>query len=75
MVKIINLKTKNIITKQPPKPLKCNVCGSDYDERVGGISGDIKYSADVTILDVAFCTICTSGVIQMLMENQNKGTV
>ena len=72
MVKIINLKTKNIITKQPPEPLKCNVCGCDYDERVGGISGDIKYSADVTILDVAFCGICTSGVIQLLMKNQGR---
>ena len=75
MVKIINLKTNKVITKQPPEPLKCNVCGSDYNERVGGISGDIKYSADVNILDVAFCSICTAGVVQMLIDNQNKGTV
>jgi len=73
MVKIINLKTNKVITKQPPEPLKCNVCGSNYDERVGGISGDIKYSADVNILDVAFCSICTAGVVQMLVDNQNKG--
>jgi len=72
VVKIINLRTKNIITKQPPEPIKCNVCGCDYDERVGGISGNIKYAADVTILDVAFCGICTSGVIQMIMENQGR---
>ena len=50
----------------------CNVCGCDYDERVGGISGNIKYAADTTILDVAFCGICTSGVIQMIMENQGR---
>tara|TARA_X000001382_G_scaffold2797_1_gene3189 strand:+ start:822 stop:1046 length:225 start_codon:yes stop_codon:yes gene_type:complete len=73
MVKIINLKTSKVITKQPPEPLKCNVCGSNYDERVGGISGNIKYSADVNILDVAFCSICTAGVVQMLIDNQNKG--
>ena len=73
MVKIINLKTNKVITKQPPEPLKCNVCGSNYDERVGGISGDIKYSADVNILDVAFCSICTAGVVQMFVDNQNKG--
>ena len=73
MVKIINLKTNKVITKQPPEPLKCNVCGSNYDERVGGISGDIKYSADVNILDVAFCSICTACVVQMLVDNQNKG--
>ena len=73
MVKIINLKTNKVITKQPPEPLKCNVFGSNYDERVGGISGDIKYSADVNILDVAFCSICTAGVVQMLVDNQNKG--
>ena len=73
MVKIINLKTNKVITKQPPEPLKCNVCGSNYDERVGGISGDIKYSADVNILDVAFFSICTAGVVQMLVDNQNKG--
>tara|TARA_B100001094_G_C17855461_1_gene634782 strand:- start:48 stop:272 length:225 start_codon:yes stop_codon:yes gene_type:complete len=73
MVKIINLRTKNIITKQPPKPLKCNVCGCDYNERVGGISGNIKYAPDVNILDVAFCGICTAGVVQMLVDNQDKG--
>ena len=72
MVKIINLKTSKVITKQPPEPLKCNVCGSNYDERVGGISGNIKYSADVNILDVAFCSICTAGIVQMLMDNSNR---
>tara|TARA_E500000318_G_C3421244_1_gene157380 strand:- start:10 stop:237 length:228 start_codon:yes stop_codon:yes gene_type:complete len=72
MVKIINLRTNKVIDKQPPKPIKCIVCGCDYDERVGGISGDIKYAADVTILDVAFCGVCTSGVIEMLMENQRR---
>ena len=73
MVKIINLKTSKVISKEPQPTLKCNVCGSNYDERVGGISGNIKYSADVNILDVAFCSICTAGVVQMLIDNQNKG--
>ena len=73
MVKIINLRTNKVISKEPPPALKCNVCGSNYDERVGGISGMIKYAADVNILDVAFCSICTAGVVQMLVDNQNKG--
>ncbi len=72
MVKIINLKTNKVTSKQPPEPIKCNVCGSNYDERVGGISGNIKYAADVNILDVAFCSICTAGIVQMLMDNSNR---
>jgi hypothetical protein len=72
MVKIINLRTNKVVDKQSPEPIKCNVCGCDYDERVGGISGDIQYSTDVNILDVAFCGVCTSGVIQMIMENQRR---
>mgnify|MGYP003145130182 FL=1 len=72
MVKIINLKTNKVISKEPPPALKCNVCGCDYNERVGGISGVIKYSADVNILDIAFCSICTAGIVQMLMNNQRR---
>ena len=70
MAKVINLKTNKVTENKPPVQLKCNVCGCDYDERVGGISGMIKYAADVNILDVAFCGICTAGIVQMLMNNQ-----
>ena len=69
---IINLRTNKVTSKQLPEPLKCNVCGGDYDERVGGISGVIKYSADVNILDVAFCGICKMGIIQMLIDNSRE---
>ena len=69
---IINLKTNKVSENIPPVPIKCNVCGTNYDERVGGISGDIKYASDVKILDVAFCSICTAGIIQMLMDKQDK---
>ena len=72
MVKVINLKTNKVTENKPPVPLKCNVCGCDYNERVGGISGVIKYSTDVNILDVAFCSICTAGIVQMLMNNQRR---
>ena len=69
---IINLNTgKARTTKKEPLP-KCNICGSDYDERVGGIIGDIKYAADVNILDVAFCGICKMGIIQMLIDNNKE---
>ena len=69
---IINLKTNKVSENIPPKPIKCNVCGTDVDERVGGIMGNIKYASDVKILDVAFCSICTAGIIQMLMDKQDK---
>ena len=69
---IINLKTHKVTENEPPVPIKCNVCGTNYDERVGGISGNIKYASDVNILDVAFCSICTAGIIQMLMDKQDK---
>ena len=72
MVKVINLKTHKVTEKEPPVPIKCNVCGTDVDERVGGIMGNIKYASDVNILDVAFCSICTAGIVQMLMANQNQ---
>ena len=69
---VINLKTNKVSENIPPKPIKCNVCGTDYNERVGGIMGDIKYASDVKILEVAFCSICTAGIIQMLMDKQDK---
>ncbi len=72
MVKIINLKTSKVISKEPQPTLKCNVCGCDYNERVGGISGNIKYAADVNILDIAFCSICLSGIISMMVEQSEK---
>ena len=72
MVKVINLKTNKVTENKPPVPIKCNVCGTDVDERVGGIMGNIKYASDVNILDVAFCSICTAGIVQMLMNNQRR---
>ena len=71
MVKIINLRTNKVISKEPPPALKCNVCGSNYDERVGGISGMIKYAADVNILDVAFCgnEVLCEECVNSFMEN------
>ena len=66
---VINLKTNKVSENIPPKPIKCNVCGTDVNERAGGVVGDIKYASDVKILDVAFCSICTAGIIQMLIDN------
>jgi hypothetical protein len=66
MVRIINLKTGKERTKEPPPLPKCEVCGVEVEEKLGGVCGDIGR------LPVAFCGICISGIISIVVENNGK---
>ena len=60
---IINLKTGKVrTTKKEPLP-KCNVCDTDVDD--GGLTGKIGF------LPTSFCYICTTGIVQMMMDKKN----
>ena len=62
---IINLKTGKVrTTKKEPLP-KCEICDTDVNE--DGMSGKIGQ------LPLAFCGICKIGIVQMLIDSQNKG--
>jgi len=62
---VINLKTgKARTTKKEPLP-KCKICNTDVKVD-GGLSGKIG------MLLVSFCYICTTGIVQMLMDKQDK---
>jgi hypothetical protein len=61
---IINLKTGKVrTTKKEPLP-KCEICDTDVDK--SGLSGKIGF------LPVSFCYICTTGIVQMMMDKQDK---
>ena len=66
MVRIINLKTGKERTKEPPPLPKCEVCGVEVEEKFGGLIGEIGR------LPAAFCNICTTGIIGMLVEQSEK---
>ena len=66
MTKIINIKTGVERTIEPPKLPKCEVCDVDVEERFGGIIGDIGK------LPVAFCGVCISGIVKMLVDRNEK---
>ena len=64
MVKIINIKTGEVRTKESPPLPKCVICDTEVGE--GGLSGNIGR------LLISFCGICTIGIVQMLMDKQDK---
>tara|TARA_Y100001938_G_C7859653_1_gene314915 strand:- start:332 stop:538 length:207 start_codon:yes stop_codon:yes gene_type:complete len=66
MTKIINLKTGEIRKIEKPKPRECEVCGIEVYEDRGGLVGNIGK------LPVGFCNVCTTGIVAMLIERQNK---
>ena len=66
VVLIINIKTGKVRTKEPPPLPKCEVCNVEVEEKLGGIIGDIGR------LPVAFCGICISGIISIMVEKNGK---
>ena len=66
MVHIINIKTGEVRTKEPPPLSKCEVCSIDVEEKLGGVIGKIGR------LPVAFCGICMSGIISIMVEKHGK---
>ena len=47
------------------KPVFCEICDTDINKIPGRVSGKIGQ------LPVAFCGICITGIVNMLMEYQN----
>jgi hypothetical protein len=66
VVKIINLKTGEERTKEPPPLPKCEVCSVEVEEKLGGIIGNIGR------LPVAFCNVCISGIISIMVDKNGK---
>ena len=66
MAKIVNIKTGEVRETIVPEPKDCEVCGVKVYEQEGGIEGSIGK------LPVAFCGVCMSGIVSMLIERQNK---
>ena len=61
---IINLKTGKVrTTKKEPLP-KCNICDAKVDK--SGLTGKIGF------LPISFCYLCMTGIVQMLMDKQDK---
>ena len=67
MTKIINLKTGVVRETKEPKPVFCELCGTDIKTILGSIQGKIGQ------LPVAFCGVCVTGIVNMLMEYQSGG--
>ena len=66
---IINLNTgKARTTKKEPLP-KCDICDTDVD--TSGLTGKIL-TGKVSYIPISFCHICMTGIIQMVMDKQNK---
>ena len=66
MAKIININTGEVREgKKKPKPIFCELCGTDINEIRGSVKGKIGQ------LPVSFCGICITGIINILMENQH----
>ena len=67
MTKIINIKTGVERTIEPPKLPKCEICSYEFNEKKeGGITGSIGR------LPVAFCNMCVTGIVKMLVDRQNE---
>ena len=66
MAKIININTGEVREgKKKPKPVFCELCGTDINTIPGGVKGKIGQ------LPVSFCGICVTGIVNILMEYQN----
>jgi len=61
MVKIINIHTGEVRTKELPPLPKCEICDTDVNEE--GMSGKIG------MLPISFCGVCKLGIIKILMDN------
>jgi|ETNvirenome_6_85_1030632.scaffolds.fasta_scaffold01706_18 hypothetical protein len=61
---VINLKTGKVKTKKPKKLPKCNICDTKVDK--SGLTGKIGF------LPISFCYLCMTGIVQMLMDKQEK---
>ncbi len=68
MTKIINIHTGEERTHESPKPPECNICSFEVDKKNGGVTGKMG------MLTVSFCHVCITGIIGMLMENNDKRT-
>tara|TARA_Y100001938_G_scaffold141071_1_gene210301 strand:+ start:3691 stop:3897 length:207 start_codon:yes stop_codon:yes gene_type:complete len=66
MTKIINLRTGLVRKKEKKQPVFCELCGVDTNEVKGSVSGKIG------MLPVAFCGVCVTGIVNILMEYQNE---
>jgi hypothetical protein len=68
VTKIININTGEVREgNEKPKPVFCELCGTDIKTILGSIQGKIGQ------LPVAFCGVCVTGIVNMLMEYQSGG--
>ena len=66
-MKIINLKTGKVRTHEPPPLPNCEICDVQVDVSKEGVEGEIGR------LPVAFCGVCISGIVKILVDNnENK---
>ena len=65
MTKIININTGVVRETAEVKPVFCELCGIDINTIPGGVQGKIGQ------LPVAFCGVCVTGIVNILMEHQN----
>tara|TARA_R100000152_G_C6718085_1_gene144516 strand:+ start:694 stop:900 length:207 start_codon:yes stop_codon:yes gene_type:complete len=66
VVKIININTGEERETEKPKPVFCEICDTDINEMLGGVKGKIGQ------LPVAFCGICVTGIVNILMNHQHR---
>ena len=60
MTKIININTGKERVIEPPKPVECTICKTEFSlESEGGIEGSFGMIA------VSFCPFCLSSVLDM----------
>ena len=66
MAKIINIHTGDLKETKKPKPVFCELCGTDIYKMSGGVKGKIGQ------LPVAFCQVCVTGIIQIIVDSKNE---
>ena len=66
MARIININTGEERETKKSKPVFCEICDTDINKIPGGVNGKIGQ------LPVAFCGICVTGIVNILMEYQNE---
>ena len=65
MAKIININTGNVRETKKCEPKPCEVCDVDINTIPGSVEGSIGK------LPVAFCGVCVTGIVNILMEYQS----